>query len=819
MADQIFTLNVNADHSIPVSVEGGSAVLSVDSTGGTVYYGGDPSVSSSSNIGSISPSGSATVTQNVWVRGSSAATVTVTLTSQWKQQPIVTSTPQFTTVVLEPTGGDDAANMIAAIAKVGGFGEIIMGPGTFLWQSGVPSLPPSATGIAIRGKGKGVTTVKLSSGAPRFIDFNRTADYQTFQNIELSDFTVDCNQTTGKHHVIIGTYVNGSSATTGQRINLLNIAVRRVDAINVPSSLTNGDWPGAVTGRWCISLLCFQLADNESTQNILKKILIQDCHFYGGNVGAQVFGTTSATNPTNLNVWLDEITFERCWHSCAQLGPATNPVAVQPGIATIPVSITANTHNGTKVLDTFSASLPANQVFHVQGTGIPSGATVTVDPGGTSGVLSANATADGTGVTISTLRTWNSINFQIGSFDYGGRGYVKQCYGDSAFTGVGISNLMDFNCVDTTIVDSGSGSFGFNNFSYVQFNDYPTSASTNTANSGTTRVDLQKTTWQRCHARYSTAFTGGANGQVPAAFYAAKLGSNLGCGTIKLKDCDVHDLSGIWHASDSIGWQGVCQTYGVDFDGFHVEKSGITIANGTASTSVTLIRQDATVTSKFRARKLTLVGTGTNSSGNTQTLRGLAIWNPTSGTTTVTCEIDDVHMDPTGLTGTSGAFNWNGIVFGIATAMLNLGGRVTRAYHTGNPATSGTSTGITVTSTTGLTLSNLRISDCDLSASSTTALSLDATQVAGVSARNVAGFNPVGVVVVAVPATTASVAAQTYDRTFYITNGTATLSLVIQNGPTISVAASATQTVHLPANKTMSYTYASGSPAQVVEGL
>lgn len=84
--------------------------------------------------------------------------------------------------------------------------------------------------------------------------------------------------------------------------------------------------------------------------------------------------------------------------------------------------------------------------------------------------------------------------------------------------------------------------------------------------------------------------------------------------------------------------------------------------------------------------------------------------------------------------------------------------------------------------------------------------------------KNNLGYNPVGVVTVAVPATTQSVTAVQYDRTFYVTNGTAALTIAIQNGPSIVIPASALGTYRLPAGKTATYTYASGTPTQVVEG-
>lgn len=87
----------------------------------------------------------------------------------------------------------------------------------------------------------------------------------------------------------------------------------------------------------------------------------------------------------------------------------------------------------------------------------------------------------------------------------------------------------------------------------------------------------------------------------------------------------------------------------------------------------------------------------------------------------------------------------------------------------------------------------------------------------GTVIHNVAGYNPVGVVTPAVPATGVAVAAVNYDRVFYITTSAAT-SVAIQNGPTITLPTTGLSTVRVPAGKTLTPTYASTAPTWVVEG-
>ena len=84
------------------------------------------------------------------------------------------------------------------------------------------------------------------------------------------------------------------------------------------------------------------------------------------------------------------------------------------------------------------------------------------------------------------------------------------------------------------------------------------------------------------------------------------------------------------------------------------------------------------------------------------------------------------------------------------------------------------------------------------------------------------GFNPVGTVSPAVPASGSAVAAVHYDRTFYVSTvaGTTACSMAIQNGPTITFVGSVAQViaVKVPAGKTVTPTYTGTAPTWVVEG-
>lgn len=84
--------------------------------------------------------------------------------------------------------------------------------------------------------------------------------------------------------------------------------------------------------------------------------------------------------------------------------------------------------------------------------------------------------------------------------------------------------------------------------------------------------------------------------------------------------------------------------------------------------------------------------------------------------------------------------------------------------------------------------------------------------------HNCPGINPVGVVTVAVPATTVAVAAAAYDRVFYIATSSALAAVAISGGPIIELPTTGVVPVRVPAGSTLTPTYASTAPTWVVEG-
>jgi hypothetical protein len=202
---------------------------------------------------------------------------------------------------------DDAAALTAALPSANSTGAtIVVPPGTWTWGS-VPALPKGITGrlkvMALPG-----AVVKLTTAGPRFLDFNKTADHDLFQNIEIGDLTIDCNNVAGTNanHVVIGTRRGATGALT--RINLDNIYIHDIRVVNVPTATGNV--------RIAVYLSVQQASGGEGTQNYGKNILVERVRAYGGEGGVYVDGGTNATFPdVNSNVLLDNITIADCYHT------------------------------------------------------------------------------------------------------------------------------------------------------------------------------------------------------------------------------------------------------------------------------------------------------------------------------------------------------------------------------------------------------------------------------------------------------------------------------------------------------------------------
>lgn len=215
---------------------------------------------------------------------------------------------------------DDASAMQLAINRLGTAGGTVVVPaGTWTWKS-VPLIPAGLTGM-LRIVGQPGATIQLTQAGPAAFAFNRTADHQTFRNVEISDFDIDggAGAVIGKYNVVIGNWSQG----TQLRMNFDNIRVRRIRTVNV-----NSDGGSVVTTeRPNVYFVAAQSGTAEATQNFVTRILIEDCDFSGGAHGVVIGGFNTqgngAVGSLNTNTWCDDIYLNRVRHDTGVVAPAS----------------------------------------------------------------------------------------------------------------------------------------------------------------------------------------------------------------------------------------------------------------------------------------------------------------------------------------------------------------------------------------------------------------------------------------------------------------------------------------------------------------
>jgi hypothetical protein len=204
------------------------------------------------------------------------------------------------------SGSDPAAVLQSAITALGTAGGTIVLRGALTWGS-VPTLPKNISPkLHIRGTGS--TIVTLSVAGPRFLDFNRTADNDTFQNIEVSDLVIDNNNVGGRGHVILGAYYTGGVAENGLlRANFDNIRCVNVTALNIPVDSTT------TIHRIGFYPFTRHVSASEATTNYVRNIYCENVRIEGGNIGFTVGGT--GPSASIINIEYDNVEFVDCYHS------------------------------------------------------------------------------------------------------------------------------------------------------------------------------------------------------------------------------------------------------------------------------------------------------------------------------------------------------------------------------------------------------------------------------------------------------------------------------------------------------------------------
>jgi hypothetical protein len=191
-------------------------------------------------------------------------------------------------------------------------------------RQGTPILLPAGTGIInsepklpnnlsaqvkVRGLGRFATTIKLPEALHGIIPAN-TSVGDTVGNIAIEDLTVDGNnvdiKTAGTHPVIFGT-----TANSRERVNIKNVAVRRVRLINVPRH------EAAESARRAVLLVVHHATPGLSL-NAIEDIVVDECEFLGAQYGAFV-AAEGGKNPAPVNVYIGGVLFRKSCHAYPEI--------------------------------------------------------------------------------------------------------------------------------------------------------------------------------------------------------------------------------------------------------------------------------------------------------------------------------------------------------------------------------------------------------------------------------------------------------------------------------------------------------------------
>jgi hypothetical protein len=263
------------------------------------------SVSGSVSAGSVSATG--TVSGNSLSSTTSvtaaSATITDTLTKTLNKIRHVDryATAGSGTTASPWTGWESAFSSIPTTEDT----HIVFTPGVYQQNSAI-SLPVDLNAnarLTISGYG---ATLKLTASAPRAFDIGRTANDQTFRNVVIEGLTVDAGNVGGRHHVLIGGYINGSDTLT--RLNIENVVLRDLFITNV---LTDSNT--SVNHRLVVNLTCLHTSatPNGEALNTIKHVRCHNVVIEGGNAGINILGGSSAG--VSSNILLEDIVVDGCF--------------------------------------------------------------------------------------------------------------------------------------------------------------------------------------------------------------------------------------------------------------------------------------------------------------------------------------------------------------------------------------------------------------------------------------------------------------------------------------------------------------------------
>lgn len=221
---------------------------------------------------------------------------------------------------------DDTHALTACIAQ---YPVTLLDAKTYMWRGGyiVPS------NRYIKGKGMGLTTLKLVSGSPlsrtagKYVLFN-TNSSSFYENITWEDFTIDCNGENQNKNTTSGVVSGGAQAiwSVGQ-----NLVARRIEVANMPHGTEGGETFHIIFDGGTSSTA--QNAKDSHNNSTLKPNIIEGCVetqwvessinennlvtcFYASNgVGFSIGNVVTSTTNNNGIV-----------RDCLVIGPSGGPI-------------------------------------------------------------------------------------------------------------------------------------------------------------------------------------------------------------------------------------------------------------------------------------------------------------------------------------------------------------------------------------------------------------------------------------------------------------------------------------------------------------
>lgn len=205
--------------------------------------------------------------------------------------------PGYTIAPGATSGTRTQAAITALIGSFGlGGGEIILGAGVHTWDS-IPRIPHSLTaGLSIRGEQGAL--IRLTNTGRRAFDLGWTEADQTFRNFTITDLQIDAAASTGRNHIIVGNYVNGSFVG---RFNVDNMRIERIKTFGAKADPTTTNHPTHVH-------LTPQHNSSGEAENTLTNIYLADLDLNGGNTGVIIGGNGPNSG---IEVYSDNVVIER----------------------------------------------------------------------------------------------------------------------------------------------------------------------------------------------------------------------------------------------------------------------------------------------------------------------------------------------------------------------------------------------------------------------------------------------------------------------------------------------------------------------------